>query len=801
MDHSSHTHSHSPEKSEGSAPHTAEVAPLVDPVCGMTVRASSPHRLQHGGREYGFCSKGCLEKFRAEPERYLGQRDSEHQHAGTKPAEAPPTPKVAATAVYTCPMHPEVRSDRPGSCPICGMALEPITPSQDEGENRELRDMRRRFWFATALTAPLFLLAMGEMFFGEAFGSFISMRARVFVELGLATPVCTWAAWPFFERAALSVKNKSLNMFTLIGLGVSVAYVYSLIATLLPGVFPASFRGEGGVVAVYFEAASVIVTLILLGQVLELRARSQTSSAIKKLLGMAAKSARRLRDGGGEEDVPLEHVVVGDRLRVRPGEKVPVDGVVLEGTSHVDESMVSGEPIPVEKRQGDRVVGATVNGTGAFVMRAEKVGADTLLARIVAMVSEAQRSRAPIQKLADVVSGYFVPLVILIAIATFSVWALVGPEPRMAHALINAVAVLIIACPCALGLATPMSIMVATGKGASMGVLFRNAEAIEVLRQVNTLVVDKTGTLTEGKPKLVSITAESGIDDQTLLRLVASLERNSEHPLAAAIVKGAEERHIELASVEGFESITGQGVKGRVEGREVAVGNRALIEQVKGDVTGIEGRAEPLRRDGQTVMFVTLDGKLAGLVGVADPIKASTAEAIRALHDDGIRIVMLTGDSRTTADAVARKLSIDEVISEVKPDEKAAHVKRLQQEGRIVAMAGDGINDAPALAQAQVGIAMGTGTDVAMESAGVTLVKGDLRAIARARALSQKTIANIKQNLFFAFVYNTAGVPIAAGALYPFFGLLLSPIIAAAAMSGSSVSVIANALRLKRAEV
>jgi Cu+-exporting ATPase len=867
MDHS--THSHSAEKSEPSASRSADV-PLVDPVCGMTVKPSSPHRIQHDGREYGFCGKGCLEKFKANPERYLTPREG-HTHAAptdhgstahhgahseTQPTHEhhqhahqthdhslrdtkreTPSSRAPAAAVYTCPMHPEARSDRPGSCPkcgmalelatplapaatqwtcpmhpqivrdapgscpICGMALEPRTPTHDEGENAELRDMRRRFWFATALTVPLFLLAMSEMFFGHALESVVSMRGRVFIELALATPVCTWAAWPFFERAVASVKNRSLNMFTLIGLGVSVAYGYSLIATLLPGVFPASFRGEGGVVDVYFEAASVIVTLILLGQVLELRARSQTSSAIKKLLGMAAKSARRLSDDGGEEDVPLEHVVVGDRLRVRPGEKVPVDGIVLEGTSHIDESMVSGEPIPVEKHAGDHVVGATVNGTGGLVMRAEKVGADTLLSRIVAMVSEAQRSRAPIQKLADMVSGYFVPIVILIAVATFVVWALVGPEPRMAHALINAVAVLIIACPCALGLATPMSIMVATGKGASMGVLFRNAEAIEVLRQVNTLVVDKTGTLTEGKPKLVSVTTEEGIDDKTLLRLVASLERSSEHPLAAAIVKGAEERSIQLASADGFESITGEGVKGRVDGREVAVGNRALVARVTGDAVGVEARAEPLRKDGQTVMFIAVDGKLAGFVGVADPVKASTPEAIRALHDDGIRIVMLTGDSRTTADAVARKLGIDEVIAEVKPDEKASHVKRLQQEGRFVAMAGDGINDAPALAQAQVGIAMGTGTDVAMESAGVTLVKGDLRAIARARSLSRKTIANIKQNLFFAFVYNTAGVPIAAGVLYPFFGLLLSPIIAAAAMSGSSVSVIANALRLRRVEV
>jgi Cu+-exporting ATPase len=711
------------------------------------------------------------------------------------------TPVTPPPTQWACPMHPEVVRDAPGTCPICGMALEQLTPTVEDGEGGELRDMRRRFWFATALTVPLVMLAMGEMLFGHALSGALSMRERVFVELVLATPVCTWSAWPFFVRALESVRNRSLNMFTLIGLGVSVAYGYSIIAAVVPGVFPASFRSEGGFVDVYFEAASVIVTLILLGQVLELRARNQTSSAIKKLLGMAAKSARRLGDDGSEADVPLEHIVVGDRLRVRPGEKVPVDGVVLDGTSSVDESMVTGEPIPAEKHAGDRVVGATVNGTGSFVMRAQKVGSDTLLARIIAMVSEAQRSRAPIQKLADVVSGYFVPIVIAIAVATFVGWALVGPEPRLAHGLINAVAVLIIACPCALGLATPMSIMVATGKGATMGVLFRNAEAIEVLRRVNTLVVDKTGTLTEGKPKLVTIVAEPGMDESAMLRLVASLERGSEHPLASAIVKGAEERQLALAPADGFESITGQGVKGRVGGRAVAVGNRALMESVTGGTPGVEERADPLRSDGQTVMLVAIDGKFAGLLGVADPIKQSTPEAIRLLHEDGIRIVMLTGDNHTTAEAVARKLGIDEFIAEVKPDEKAMQVKRLQAEGHFVAMAGDGINDAPALAQAQVGIAMGTGTDVAMESAGVTLVKGDLRAIARARTLSRKTIRNIKQNLFFAFVYNTAGIPLAAGVLYPFFGLLLSPIIAAAAMSGSSVSVIANALRLRRAEV
>jgi Cu+-exporting ATPase len=710
-------------------------------------------------------------------------------------------PVTPAATQWTCPMHPEVIRDAPGSCPICGMALEPMMPTQEEGESAELKDMRRRFWIATALSVPIVLLAMGDMLLGHSAAGMLPAQTRVFVELALATPVCTWAAWPFFARALDSVKNRSLNMFTLIGLGVGVGYGYSLVAALVPDIFPASFRGEGGVVAVYFEASSVIVALILLGQVLELRARSHTGAAIKKLLGMAPKSARLLRDDGSEEDVPLERVVVGDRLRVRPGEKLPVDGVVLEGTSHVDESMVTGEPIPAEKRTGDRVVGATVNGTGALVIRAEKVGADTLLARIVGMVAEAQRSRAPMQKLADTVSGYFVPIVILIAIGTFVVWALVGPEPRMAHGLINAVAVLIIACPCALGLATPMSIMVATGKGATAGVLFRNAEAIEVLRKVDTLVVDKTGTLTEGKPKLVTVSVEPGFDENAVLGWVATLERSSEHPLGTAIVAGAEARGLKLTGTEGFESVTGQGVKGRVDGHEVAVGNLALMRSIARETAGIEDRANALRGDGQTVMFVAVDGKLAGLVGVTDPIKTTTPDAIRALRDAGIRIVMLTGDSKVTADAVAKKLGIDDVVAEVKPDEKAEQVKRLQAEGRTVGMAGDGINDAPALAQAEVGIAMGTGTDVAMESAGVTLVKGDLAGLVRARRLSQKTIANIKQNLFFAFVYNAAGIPVAAGLLYPFFGVLLSPMLAAAAMSVSSVSVIANSLLLRRAVI
>jgi Cu+-exporting ATPase len=709
-----------------------------------------------------------------------------------------PSAAVAADK-WVCPMHPEIVRDAAGTCPKCGMALEPRAPAPEEDEGHELRDMKRRFRLAVVFTVPLLVIAMGEHI--PALASLLSAQVRVFIELALATPVCAWAAWPFFVRAVQSVKNRSLNMFTLIGLGVFVAYTYSLVATLFPGFFPAAFRGQGGEVGVYFEAGGVIVTLILLGQVLELRARRATGSAIKKLLGLAPKTARRLGEDGSEADVPLDAVVAGDRLRVRPGEKIPVDGVVLEGTSPVDESMVTGEPIPVEKHAGERVVGATINGTGSLLMRAEKVGAETLLSRIVAMVAEAQRSRAPIQKLADVVAGYFVPTVIGIAVLTFVVWAIFGPSPRMAHALINAVAVLIIACPCALGLATPMSIMVATGKGATLGVLFRNAEAIEVMRKVDTLVVDKTGTLTEGKPKLTSVVTAPSLDEKTLLRLCATLERGSEHPLAAAIVKGAEERGVGLGETSGFESFTGKGVRGNVDGRTVALGNRALLSQLGVEPGALEEKAEALRQEGETVMFLMVDGALAGLFGVADPIKASTPEAIRALHQEGIRVVMLTGDSRTTAQAVANKLGIDDVTAEVLPDQKAEVVKRLQSEGRFVAMAGDGINDAPALAQAHVGIAMGTGTDVAMESASVTLVKGDLRGIVRARRLSRRTMGNIKQNLFFAFIYNSAGVPIAAGVLYPVFGLLLSPMIAAAAMSLSSVSVIGNALRLRGASV
>ena len=793
-----HTHDHHAPAHAGDPP-AAQADKHLDPVCGMTVSSTTAHHAQHAGQEVYFCSARCREKFIADPARYL-KDPGNAPSSKTVPTTPPPTAARAAAAgaavEYTCPMHPEVVQVGPGTCPICGMALEPRTITAEAGPDPELRDMTRRFWVAVALSLPLLVLVMADM----VGGSLLPARTRVFVELALATPVCTWAAWPFYVRAVQSIRNRRLNMFTLIGLGVSVAFGYSLVAALAPDLFPAAFREEG-VVATYFEAAGVIVTLILLGQVLELRARGQTGAAIRQLLNMAPTIARRIAEDGTESDVPLDQVHAGDRLRVRPGEKVPVDGVVLEGTSAIDEAMVTGEPIPVEKRPDDRVIGATLNGTGGLVMRAEKVGADTLLSRIVAMVAEAQRSRAPIQKLADLVSGWFVPIVILIAIGTFAVWSLVGPEPRMAHALVNAVAVLIIACPCALGLATPMSIMVATGKGASMGVLFRNAEAIEVLRKVDTLVVDKTGTLTEGKPRLVTVTPTDGFDEAALLRAAASLERGSEHPLAAAIVGGAQERGVALIEATGFASVTGKGVRGSVDGKEVALGNRAMMDEVSVDATAMAERAEALRGDGQTVMFVAVGGRLAGLVGVADPIKASTPEAIRALHGEGIRVVMMTGDSKTTAAAVARKLGIDEVLAEVLPDQKAAHVRRLQGEGRTVAMAGDGINDAPALAQAQVGIAMGTGTDVAMESASVTLVKGDLRGIVRARRLSRRTMSNIKQNLFFAFVYNAAGVPIAAGALYPVFGLLLSPMLAAAAMSLSSVSVIGNALRLRSADV
>jgi Cu+-exporting ATPase len=710
-------------------------------------------------------------------------------------------PKSGKTE-YVCPMHPEVVRDEPGSCPKCGMALEPRTAAADEHEeNPEYRYMLKRFIAGALLTVPLVIIAMrGMLPGGHLLEEIAAGRTLGLIELILATPVVLWAGWPFLVRGVQSVVNRSLNMFTLIGLGVSVAYLYSMVAVFFPEIFPAAMKTAEGTVGVYFEAAAVIVTLILLGQVLELRARSRTGAAIKALLGLAPKTARKITESG-EEDIPLEHVQVGDRLRVRPGEKVPVDGVVREGASNVDESMISGEPVPVEKGPGDKVVGATVNTTGTLVIEAEKVGADTLLAQIVHMVSEAQRSRAPIQKLADVVAAYFVPIVIAVALLSFVIWFFVGPEPRLAYALITAVSVLIIACPCALGLATPMSIMVATGKGATVGVLFKNAEAIETLRKVDTLVVDKTGTLTEGKPKLTGVVAAEGIEEKTLLKLVATVEKASEHPLAAAIVKGAGEKGVRPSDVEDFSSHTGKGVSGTVGGQKVLLGNRKLMEESGVELGGLAEKAETMRAEGQTVMFVAADGKAAGLLAVSDPIKETTPEAIKQLHGERIRIVMLTGDTRSTAEAVAGKLNIDEVVAEVLPEDKAAAVKKFQAEGRTVAMAGDGINDAPALAQAEVGIAMGTGTDVAMESAGVTLVKGDLRGIVRARLLSRATMANIRQNLFFAFVYNSLGVPVAAGILYPFFGMLLSPVIAAAAMSFSSVSVVGNALRLRSARI
>ena len=807
----------------------------IDPVCGMDVDpASATHRVERDGDTFVFCSEHCRTTFLEHPARYSDPDPSADRHepvaapGGGAPPDSgytcpmhpdvrrespgdcpecgmslePAAPSGSSTRTeYTCPMHPEVVQDHPGSCPKCGMALEPRTVSIDGGNNEELVDMRRRFRVSLVLTIPLFILAMGGAIPGVDVSSLASPRLLRYVELALATPVVLWGGWPFFVRGWRSLVTWNLNMFTLIGLGIGVSYGYSVVATLFPTLFPDSFRNADGQVAVYFEAAAVITTLVLFGQVLELKARGRTNAAIRSLLELAPPTARRIADDGSEEDVPLETVRVGDRLRIRPGDKVPVDGKVVSGSSSVDESMVTGEPIPVEKAEGERVIGATVNGTGSLVIEADRVGSDTLLAQIVQMVAEAQRSRAPIQRLADVVASFFVPAVVLCAVLAFVAWALWGPEPAMTYALINAVAVLIIACPCALGLATPISIMVATGSGASSGVLFKNAEAIEVMRDVDTLVVDKTGTLTEGRPRLVGVTALGTVDDDQLLRLAASLERGSEHPLATAVVDGAAARSLALSDPDGFESLTGRGITGTVDGRSVAVGNRALMENMQTAPEAVFARADELREEGRTVMLVAVDGAVAGLLAVADPIKDGTPEAIRQLHDDGIELVMLTGDSRTTADAVARELGIDRVVAEVLPDQKAETVTRLQDEGRTVAMAGDGINDAPALARAEVGIAMGTGTDVAMESAGVTLVKGDLRGIVRARRLSRATMRNIKQNLFFAFVYNSLGVPIAAGVLYPFFGILLSPMIAAAAMSFSSVSVISNALRLRNVDL
>ncbi len=767
----------------------SEADRLRDPVCGMMVDpARAAGSLEHEGRTYYFCSRSCLGRFQGNPAAYLG----------TEAAAPPPRPPAPTGTVYTCPMHPEVVRDRPGACPICGMALEPRTPTLEEGENPELRDMARRFWVGLALTAPILLLMLDEVLPGRPIHAALPSRLVAWGQLALATPVVWWAGWPLLTRGWASIVNRSPNMFTLIALGTGIAYAYSLVATLAPGLFPREMRGHGGAVGLYFEAAAVITVLVLLGQVLELRARHRTGAAIRALLGLTPKTARRIDPDGREADVPLDQVRPGDRLRIRPGEKVPVDGVVVEGASAVDESMVTGEAIPVEKHVGDRVIGGTVNGTGGLIMQAERVGSETLLAHIVQLVAEAQRSRAPIQRLADVVSAYFVLAVVAVAAGTLVGWGLFGPEPRWVYGIVNAVAVLIIACPCALGLATPMSIMVGTGRGATAGVLVRNAEALEVLERVDTVVVDKTGTLTEGKPRLMTVIADPSHDESELLRVAASLERGSEHPLAAAIVAAADARGLASLPVEAFRAVPGKGVTGRFAGRGAALGNPALLAELGISPGPLADRGEDLRREGQTVLFVVVDGRVVGLLGSADPIKPSTPEAMRLLRDDGVRLVMVTGDGRSTAEAVARRLGIDAVEAEVLPARKAEIVKRLQAEGRTVAMAGDGINDAPALAQADVGIAMATGTDVAMESAGVTLVKGDLRGIARARRLSRGTMRNIRQNLVFAFLYNGLGVPLAAGVLYPALGLLLSPVVASAAMTFSSVSVIANALRLRR---
>ena len=761
-----------------------------DPVCGMTVKlnAGKPTR-QYKGETYHFCSQRCHDKFAADPARYL------------EPASAP-VESVPPGTKYTCPMHPEIVRDGPGDCPICGMALEPMgIPAADEGPNPELVDFTRRFWVGTVLTVPLLVLTMGPFVGLGVVRDVLGERTTLWIELILGTPVILWAGWPFFVRGVKSVINRSLNMFTLIGMGVGAAYLFSVVAVLAPGIFPAGFRDAEGHVGVYFEAGAVIVVLVLLGQVMELRARERTGSAIRALLDLAAKTARVIREDGREEEIPLEEVEVGDRLRVRPGDKVPVDGVVIEGRSSVDESMISGEPVPVEKVEGEKVTGATINGTGSLIIEAERVGADTMLSQIVEMVANAQRSRAPIQKLADSVAGMFVPAVIAIAIVAFVVWATWGPAPALAYALVSAVAVLIIACPCALGLATPMSIMTATGRGAQAGVLIKNAEALERFAKVDTLIVDKTGTLTVGKPKLVAVLPESGHDEDEVLRLAASLERGSEHPLAEAIVTGAEERGISLAKAEEFEAVTGKGVKGVVDGKPVALGNAKLLADLGVDGGGLSESANARRDEGETVMFVIVGSEIAGLVSVADPVKETTPAALKALHEQGFRIVMATGDNARTAKAVAARLGIDEIRADVLPEDKARIIEELQAEGRKVAMAGDGVNDAPALAQADVGIAMGTGADVAIESAGFTLVKGDLNGIVRARRLARATMRNIKQNLFFALVYNAAGVPVAAGVLFPFFGILISPIFAAAAMSLSSVSVVGNALRLRSVKI
>jgi Cu+-exporting ATPase len=829
-----------------------------DPVCGMTAEpARAAAQMVYAGTTYYFCCAGCANKFRAEPAKYLSARmptaaasdgalvqfsrasaagaapslavSHENMHASGRPvgksavanayvcpmdsevredypgacpkcgmALEPAMPSAPATRVeYTCPMHPQIVRPAPGSCPICGMALEPRTVIAEEPENPELVSMTRRFWTSAALTIPVLVLGMSDLIPKQRLQHFLTMRATDWIQLALATPVVLWGGWPFFERGWASVVNRSLNMFTLIAMGTGTAFLYSLVAVIYPQLFPATFRGMGGGLPVYFEAAAMITTLVLLGQVLELRARSRTSAAIRSLLQLSPKNARMVRADGTELDVPLEHIQVGDLLRVRPGEKVPVDGVVTDGESSVDESLMTGEPIPVEKSPGARMVGGTINGTGTLVMRAERVGGETLLAQIVRMVSDAQRSRAPVQKLADRVAGYFVPAVVLIAVLTFVVWAIAGPQPRMAHALLNAVAVLIIACPCALGLATPMAIMVGTGRGATAGILVKNAEALETLEKVDTVVVDKTGTLTEGRPQVVTVIATSGFDEPAVLRIAATLERASEHPLAAAILARAKERGIGPGESSEFQSRTGKGVLARIGAQTAALGNRALFAELKIPLDPLEETARQREAEGETVMFVAIDGRAAGLITVADPIKPSTVEAITQLHRDGISVVMLTGDSRATAEVVARKLGIEKVFAGVLPEQKNEIVKKLQSEKHIVAMAGDGVNDAPALSQADVGIAMGTGTDVAIESAGITLLRGDLRGLARACKLSRATMRNIRQNLFFAFAYNSLGVPIAAGVLYPLFGLLLSPILASAAMTFSSVSVITNALRLR----
>lgn len=754
---------------------------MKDPVCGMEVKEPPKIQTLFEDKVYGFCNPKCLEKFKADPHKYFGSQE--------------PQRDLNPATEYTCPMHPEVVQNKPGSCPKCGMALEPKEFQETDEANLELKNMSRRFWVCLALSLPLAMIAMGEML--PLFQKLAHASWFRWAQFILATPVVLWGAWPFFERAWQSVLHRSPNMFTLIAMGTGAAYFFSIVAVLFPQIFPESFRDGSGMVGVYFEAAAIIVTLVLLGQVLELKARSQTSSAIKALLGLRPKTARIVRDNENEEDIPLERVQAGDKLRVRPGEKIPVDGIVLEGTSSVDESMITGESIPVEKEAGSKVTGATVNATGSFIMKAERIGKDTLLAQIVKMVSEAQRSRAPIQRLADLVSSYFVPAVMLTAIFTFVIWAWIGPEPRLAHALVNAIAVLIIACPCALGLATPMSIMVGTGCGATAGVLIKNAEALETFEKIDTVVVDKTGTLTEGKPKLISVEV-SGFSEDEVLSVAASLERQSEHPLAEAVVRAAKEKKVPLKDVKDFKYEKGKGITGIVEDKQILIGSAKIMEEKGVNISSFIAKADELRNEGQGVIFIAINGKAAGFLSVADPIKESTLEAIRLLHSEGIKIVMLTGDNRQTAQAVGKRVGIDEIQAEVLPEDKEKIIRKLQEQGRKVAMAGDGINDAPALARAHIGVAMGSGTDVAMQSAGIVLVKGDLRGIAKARKLSRATMWNIRQNLFFAFIYNALGVPVAAGILYPFFGILLSPIIASAAMAFSSVSVIGNSLRLKR---